>query len=343
MNKNFKTHTIKYLSATLFFVLFFLFVSVAGANPFDIFKFNDNTLDIVQISDVHIDTKANGGSKRMVEYSTELLKDAVSQINSSTNADMVVFSGDVVNRSDKNDFRNFINLANGLKIPWYYAPGNHDIGILGGISKAGVLKLWLENSKLIDKKNLCFDDKDNFFYESAAPIYYSYSPNKKFLILFLDGVIDKEITANGYFPKRELAWMDKQIKNNHDKKVIIVQHFPVVEPSKSASHNVRNAAEYLKILDKYDNVAAVLSGHYHYTKITQRNSVLHISTPSLVEYPNAFREIKITNLNNATKFEIKLLETNLKDVRNLSKSRSKNQTLEEGQPTDRNTVIIIKN
>jgi 3',5'-cyclic AMP phosphodiesterase CpdA len=159
----------------------------------------------------------------------------------------------------------------------------------------------------------------------------------------MDGVIDNEITANGYFPKNELDWLDSQLKNNSGKKVIIVQHFPVVEPFKSVTHKVRNADKYLEIIDKYSNVIAVLSGHYHAAKITRRKNVLHISTPALVEYPNAFREIKITILNDSTKFDIRLIETNLKNVQKLSKSRSKNPTLEEGQKQDRNAVIIIKN
>jgi len=321
---------------------FFLITTVVAANPLDLFKLNDNTLNLVQISDVHVDTKTKSNSKRMMEYSVDLLKDAVLQINNLKDAELVVFSGDVVNRSNKNEFWKFLNTANSLKIPWYYAPGNHDIGIFGGLSKLDVTKLWLENSKLLDRKNLCFDNQ-NSYYPENHPIFYSYSPNKNFLIFFLDGVIDNKITANGYFPKQELDWLNNQLKNNPDKKVIIVQHFPVVEPFKSNTHKVSNADEYLGIIDKYSNVVAVLSGHYHAAKITQRKNVLHVSTPALVEYPNAFRTIKITKLNDSMKFEIKLVETNLKDVQKISKSRSGTSTLKEGKEYDKNAVIIIKN
>jgi len=306
---------------------FFLITTVVAADPLDIFKLNDNTLNLVQISDVHFDSKAKNGSKRMIEYSGDLLKDAISQVNNSADVNAVVFSGDVVNHSNKNEFWKFLNTANSLKIPWYYAPGNHDVGILGGVSKLEIACFFNKNAHCLSKNSL----------------YYSYSPNKNFLILFLDGVIDNEITANGYFPKQELDWLNNQLKNNPDKKVIIVQHFPVVEPFKSVTHRVRNAVEYLEIIDKYSNVVAILSGHYHAAKITQRKNVLHISTPSLVEYPHSFRTIKITKLNNGTKFEIKLVETNLKDVQKISKSRSGTSTLKEGQACDRNAVITIKN
>jgi len=337
----------KFIKSTFCVVLFFLFIAVVSARPINLFKLNDNTLDIVQISDVHFDTKTKSNSKRMLEFSRDFLNDAISKVYDLTEAELVVFSGDIVNHSDKNEFLKFLNIANKLCIPWYYAPGNHDIGILGGLSKLDVTTLWLKNSKLLDRKNLCFDNQ-NSYYPANHPLFYSYTPKKNFLLLFLDGVIDNEITANGYFPKDELVWLENQLKNNLDKKVIIVQHFPVVEPFKSNSHVVRNADEYLKIIDKYSNVVAILSGHYHFAKITQRKNVLHISTPALVEYPNAFREIKITKMNTGTKFEIRLIETktietNLQYAQKISKSRSKKTTLDNGQEYDRNAVIIIKN
>jgi 3',5'-cyclic-AMP phosphodiesterase len=317
-------------------LLFAVFVAVTTAKPLNIFKINnifginDNILDIVQISDVHLDSKSKSHNQRMIEYSTDLLKDAISRINNSNDVQMVVFSGDVVNRPDKNDFLKFVSIANNLKVPWYYAPGNHDPGILGGLSKSKILEILNEKLPYFNVKS----PYNNY-------IYYSYSPNRKFLVLFLDGVILNKITANGYFPIRELDWLNRQIKNNPDKKVIIVKHFPVVEPYKSTSHRVANADEYLNIIDRYTNVIAVLSGHYHATKITQRKNVLHISTPALAEYPNAYREIKITDLNDSTRFDIKLIETNLKDIQQLSKSRLKNPDLTYGQPKDRNTTITL--
>lgn len=321
-------------------LLFLLTPNIVGAQPFNLFKFHDdNTLDLVQISDVHFADKTKGSSKRMLEHSGALLKDAVSQINNLSGEKLVVFSGDVINNSNKNDFLKFFNIANGLKSHWYYAPGNHDVGILGGVSKSDIINL-------LDKNSQCFNCNESQAYCPALrnnPLYYACYPNKNFMILFMDGVIDDAITANGYFPKEELIWLNTQLKNNPAKKVIIVQHFPVVEPIKSITHKVRNADEYLEIIDKYSNVIAVLSGHYHAAKITQRKNVLHISTPALIEYPNAFREIKITKLNDGTKFEIRLIETNLKDVQKTSLSRSKNSTSEKDTVSKKNTVIIIKN
>jgi len=302
----------------IFALIFALYLTTAKANPFAFLKPHDIT--IIQLTDVHLDTHSTKSNQRMLQYSESLLKDAISQINEMNNADIVVFSGDVINHSDKTEFEKFISIANTLKQPWFYAPGNHDVGISGGISKK-------EITSLLNQKSL----------------YYSYSPNSDFTLIFLDGVISSGITANGYFPKEELDWLDKTLFENKNKKIIIVQHYPVVEPFKSYSHKVKNADEYLQIIDKHKNVIAVLSGHYHASKITIRKNVLHISTPSLVEYPNSFRKIKITNIQEGTKFEIKTISTRLQEVKELSKNLSGSPTLHEGTKLDQNLTITIKN
>jgi 3',5'-cyclic AMP phosphodiesterase CpdA len=312
----------------IIFSVFLLFATAVFAKPFNFFEgLDDNTLNIVQFTDVHIDTKTKSDNQRMLDYSSDLLKDAVNKVNDISSVDVVIFSGDVSNKPVESEFLKFVDMADRLNTKWIYAPGNHDVGIFGGLSKKRI--------------NQLLSNKLPYF--SKDVLYYSYKPNNKFLILMLDGVIDNMLTSNGSFPEKELNWMEEQIKNNPDKKILLVQHFPVVEPTESNSHKVFNANKYLQIIDKYSNVIAVLSGHYHVSKITQRKNVLHISTSSLIEYPNAFRTIKITAQADSTKFEIKTHDTNLKSVRAMSKSLSKSASLKEGAAQDKNTVITIKN
>jgi len=290
--------------------------------------FNTHSINIIQLTDVHVDTKTKTYSKRMLKESVNLFKDAVWQINNLKDIDLVVFSGDAINRSSKHDFLKFLEIANKLKVKWLYAPGNHDSVMTESLSKSEIKKHFDINLPESNK---------NY-------IYYSYVPDSdnKFLLIFMDGVIRKKITANGYFPDFELKWLDNQLKTNPDKKVVIIQHYPLIEPYKSSSHYVLNTEEYFKVIDKYPNVIAVLSGHYHAAKITQRKNTVHISTPALVEYPNAFRLIKIKSAGNKTEFDIKLIETNLKKIQEKSKKYSGSTDLEAGRPQDRNSLIIIK-
>jgi len=314
-----------------FLVVFTVFGTILSAKGGQ-----DSTLDIVQLSDVHLDSRTKSTSARMVGESTDLFNDAIKQINNLNGVDAVVFSGDVVNRPEKKEYIKFVKMANKLKFPWYYAPGNHDIGILGGLSREDILGI-------LDKNSPCINCEESLKLKcsSRTKTYYSCIQNKNFLLIFLDGVIPNKIVSNGYFPKEELSWLDNQLKNNPDKKVILIQHFPLVEPYKSESHNITNADEYFNVIDKYKNIIAVLSGHYHAAKITNRKNVLHISTPALAEYPNAFREIKIKKSGTDIIFDIKLLETGLKEVQQTSKSRLQNAALKFGEPKDRNALIIL--
>jgi len=284
-----------------------------------------NVLKIAQLSDVHFDTKTKSTTKRLYGESAKLLEDAISQINQLDNLDLVVFSGDVVNRPDENDFIKFIQTANKLRYPWLSAPGNHDIGAGGGLSKS-------KYALLLTSHNRTFN--------STKP-YYSYVPKKGYVVIFLDGTNDVDITANGKFKEEQLKWLDNELRKYKSSKAIIVQHFPVIEPFKSLTHKVLNADEYLKVIDKHKNVVAVLSGHYHATRIQTRNNVVHVSSPALIEYPNAFRIITFKDYPQNIEINFKFMETGLKDLQSLSKSKSKSFLLSSGQANDQDATIIL--
>jgi 3',5'-cyclic AMP phosphodiesterase CpdA len=283
------------------------------------------SLKIIQFTDVHIDKKNPILKARMYPESIKLLKAGVDQANAIKDTDLVVFSGDLVNTSNKDDLFTFMKTANKLDFPWIATTGNHDIGISGGISKS-------EFIKLLSSHNLNINSNKT---------YYSYVPKKGYIVICLDGVIDKIITANGMFDNEQLKWLDKTLTEYKKSKAIIVQHFPIVEPYASLSHKVLNGERYMDVIKKHQNVIAILSGHYHATKVTKVGNIVHISTPALIEYPNAFRVIKIND--NGKKIEIKteVVETSLKDVQEKSKSLSRSPELSRGHVQDRNVLLYV--
>ncbi|EKE04546.1 MAG: hypothetical protein ACD_20C00051G0012 [uncultured bacterium] len=314
------------------FLLIFILSFVLGIANFPSTKASNATakneasvLKFVHISDAHVDSKSKDSTRRLYSSSRKLLQDAVEQINSINDIDVVVFSGDSINKPVESDLIKFIAIANKLKYPWHASTGNHEIGIKGGLSKNKRLEL-------LNKYNKNFNSDKS---------YYSFSPKKGYLIIVMDGVIDWRVTANGYYHKQELEWLDQQLKNNKDSKVIIVQHFPVVEPFKSESHKINNAGEYSQVLNKHNNVIAVLSGHYHAAKVNKVGNTVHVSTPALVEYPNAFRVITIIDKENQIQINFDFRETRLKNLQQKSKSLSKSWQLSQGKDTDRNTTIIL--
>jgi 3',5'-cyclic AMP phosphodiesterase CpdA len=286
---------------------------------------NGDNLKIIQFSDVHIETKSPVLRARMLPYSLNLFKTGVEQANSIKNVDLVVFSGDLINRSDKTELFNFIKTAKRLKSRWIAVVGNHDIGISGGINKS-------EFMKILSSHNLNINTNRT---------YYTYVPKKGYVVICLDGVIDSIITANGMFDNEELKWLDKTLSEYKNSKAILVQHFPVVEPNHSISHKVLNSDKYMAVIQKHPNVIAILSGHYHMAKVTKVGNIVHISTPSLVEYPNAFRVINFND--NGKKIEVKteIIETSLKNVQEQSKKLSKSPDLHRGQVQDRNVLLYL--
>ncbi|HAR63661.1 MAG: hypothetical protein DKM50_03500 [Candidatus Margulisiibacteriota bacterium] len=289
MNKKNRTKTFS-------FVL--LLLLIFGLMGFDLITRSDaveaatpnQVLRFVQLTDVHIDLRDKPSGKRLLSQSRGLLANAVATIN-SMNVDFAVFSGDSINSPREKSLTSFAQIASQLNCPWYVALGNHDIAVYGSLTKGKFFELL---------------NQVNRFQKNTSP-YYSFVPKKGYLIVVMDGVIDSRATAHGNFDRQQLNWLEEQLTNNRDSKVIIVQHFPLIEPTKSYDHDVVNKKEYLDLLNKYSNVVAVLSGHYHAEKVRKVGSITHISTPALVEFPSRFRVITITDNNNQLKLDTELV------------------------------------
>ena len=221
------------------------------------------SLTLVHLTDIQVDSLKADNKIRKFQDSFIRYKNAIGLIN-RLNPDVVVFSGDMINSPRETDFKEFMLITKEIKAPYYIALGNHDVAV-GSYTK---------------KQIMDFLSLDKRFY---------YVTNGDYILIFMDGTTDKKITANGYFSKIELNFLDTTLTEYKDKKAIIIQHFPIIEPFKSNSHKILNEDEYLKILDKHKNVIAVLTGHYHFSKLTIRNNVAHISSPAMIEEPFGFR------------------------------------------------------
>lgn len=292
-----------------------------------------DSLKIVQLSDVHYTTSSPNKGSRMLGDSKNLLEDAIFQINRMNDVDVVVFSGDSINSPLKKDLISFAKIANRLKYPWYYALGNHEVSVSGDLTKEKYFRI-------VEALNLNYSSLT--VHDVAVRPYYVISPKKDYKVIFLDGVIDSRITANGEFTEKQLKWLDEKLTAYKDQKVIIVQHFPVIEPCKSLCHRALDAQEYLAVIDKHKNVVAVLSGHYHCPKVTQRNNVLHVSAPSLVQYPNSFNVITISEESQKIKVEVKTVSTRLENIKEQSRKQlGKNAKAAALKPKSQASVFYL--
>lgn len=307
-------------------VLIVLFVAMGIQQTSEAFSFKAITLKFAQLSDTHITDNADT-SYKVLSNSKQLLEAAVEQLNELPDLDFVMFTGDMVNDPTKENYSDFFAILSELKYPSLMALGNHDVAPAGypGLSRANVLSIFRKCNP-------------NFTFDKS---YYAFTPKKDFRVIVLDLTIDENESANGQISQEQLAFLDNELKANPEKIIVIFQHFPVVEPFKSESHKVFNANEYLKTVQQHKNPVLILTGHYHVTKIVRQDNIIHVTSPSLVTYPNAFRLISITNFSDRAVFDFDFKETKLVEIKEKSRLLAMTPTANLGAEKDRVTSITI--
>ena len=288
-------------------------------------------LHFVQISDTHLQRSFAKDAERLLGSSEKLLTDAVNEINEIKDLDFILSTGDQVDVPDEKLIDKYIEITMASKSPWYVLLGNHDVSVNGGLGKKGYIK------KFVDlKKPTGFTGNMN---------YFSFSPNEKFTFICLDGTTEKVVTALGQVDDKQLEWLKGELEKNKDKYVIVALHFPIIEPFKSKDHFIvePDRTKLLNVIESYKNVIGVFSGHYHAAKLFKIKNKIHNSCPAVIQYPNAFREITITQE------DPKYLSVNFKwhpvdgqELRDKSKNSSKSWGLAQGSEEDREQTIKIR-
>lgn len=286
------------------------------------------TLKFAQISDVHLSNKNVDTSYKVLASSPELFEDAIEQINETPDIDFVIETGDLVDKPRKELVEKACKYLNRLNAPWYFAFGNHDAAVGTSFSKDDYFEYIKEQNKNI----------------TSSKRYYSFIPKNGYRAIVLDSTIDTRITANGELPEEQLLWLDTELSKAKIQQQIplIFMHNPLQEPFPSFHHRLLNAKELQVILNKYDMPIAIFTGHYHATKIYKDGNVLHVSTPSLVTYPNAFRIITINNLKDKVIFTFDFRETRLKEIQKKAKLMTFSASTLKGEDSDQNTVVIME-
>lgn len=253
----------KFLSLLFFiFVLLFGFCSKALAE----------NIKFVQVSDAHLSVDS--------EYSMNVLKSAVDDINNQQGVSFVVFTGDNINNPTEDNLRAFVDIVSKLNVPYYVVLGNHDVYKSQKMSKQRYYEILRER---------------HIFYPQRKPNYVF--KKNDFVFIIVDGAKEVIPGAVGYYRQETLDWLDKQLTKYADKSVVIFQHFPVEYPEGSETrlktHKTYRVEDYREVLEKHHNVLAIVSGHFHTNYETMKDGVYHISSPSLVGLPQSYKIIDI--------------------------------------------------
>ncbi len=239
-------------------------------------KIYSQEIKFVQITDTHFASTKEDYTQREVENSKSVLEKTIQDINSISNVDFIIFTGDNIDQAKEVDLKKFLTIANKLKRPYYVVIGNHEVFKSQNLNKKEYMKVVRKYSKSCKPKNA------NYVFKKKGIVF-----------LVVDGA--KEIIPGpaGYYKKDTLKWLDKKLTKYHNSKVVIFQHFPIEEPYYNRTHRTYNKEDYQKILAKHFNVIAIFSGHYHANAEKMVNGVYHVNTPALVENPHNYKVIEI--------------------------------------------------
>lgn len=240
---------------------------------------------MIVLSDTHISAEV-AGKKAESTKSVKLLQEAVKQANES-DADIVIFAGDNVDNPGKEDLVVFAKIISKLNKPYYVIPGNHDLLNIQGIDKKEFYRLL-----------------NRFSANKINNVPYVETVNSGLVLIFMDGANQYMPNNSGYFKGKDLIWLDEQLKKHKNRKVVIVQHFPLIEHKSNGNRLTHKIKEYRNVLSAHQNVIAIISGHEHYENEIQQDGILHISLPSLLAN-REYKEINITYGRKKTDFLIK--------------------------------------
>ncbi len=197
----------------LFYLLIFALFTVTTSSQF---KF-------AHISDTHVGNSTG----------TEDLQRTVDDLNQHNDISFAIITGDITESGKDDDFRTAKQILDGLHIPWYISPGNHDMKW----SESGGTSF----SKIFGSERFIVDIQDYTF------IGVHQGPRMRM--------------GDAYWTADDVYWLDSLLNDLRKKhrKVIIATHYP-------ADSGIANWYEVTALAHKY-NVLAFLNGHWHQNRL----------------------------------------------------------------------------
>ena len=230
-----------------------------------------NTVDAKSVKFVQVTDVLYGKNNTQLQ-----LQQAISEINKMPDIDFVVFTGDNISTANEALLKSFITEVKKLNKPFYVTVGDKDVS----------------KSKRLDKETYAKKLHKFIGHKYPETLNYTFSVKKsKVLFIVVDGAKDFITMPNGYFNDETLKWLEKQIQQNKNKKIVILQHFPIANKTNNDLMYTANAIQYLKLINKYENVISLVAGHFNKNDEISLNGIYYIVTPSLTQ--NCYKIIEI--------------------------------------------------
>jgi len=205
---------------------------------------------ILHITDPHLHAQTDAMMRGLNTY--ESCKAVIERVmEEPLRPDAVIATGDLVQDETRQGYERFAELLAPLHVPVHCVPGNHDSPRI----MADVL--------------------------STPPFHFCGSAvYGNWCLIMLNSAIRWD--DGGRLETNQLQILEQTLRRHPQHHALVaLHHHPLPTGSRWLDGvNLRNSAEFLRIIDAFPRVRAVAWGHVHQAKQTLRNGTLMFSTPS---------------------------------------------------------------
>lgn len=214
---------------------------------------NDHSgfINVLQLTDSHLlaDSKAFLWNDLNTRRSLVAVLNHIQQ--QGLPGDLMVISGDIAEKAEPEAYHWLLECCQGLGLPVYCLPGNHDDPVL-------------------------MDEILNGMNVSTEPLVTF----KNWQFIFLNSVIPQQ--NRGHLSKEQLDFLHRSLIESPDLSTLVFLHHPPVAIGSSwmDAMGLDNAAGLFAVLDLYPQVRGVVWGHAHQEFHTERQGVQLLGSPS---------------------------------------------------------------
>lgn len=200
---------------------------------------------IAQITDAHIVEKDRHYMGDPATKIHERLFRVISYLNNlDPQPDFILFTGDVVDKGEKECYVQLRELLEPLKAPFYVIPGNHDVR----------------------------EEMRSAFYDQPyMPLsgFIQYAIEEQPLRLIAIDTLEQG-SAYGMICDERLGWIEKTLEQEPAKPTLLFMHHPPVKIGVNLfdAINCRAPLQFEILVRNYKNIVGILAGHTHQGYVT---------------------------------------------------------------------------
>lgn len=203
---------------------------------------------VVQITDLHL--QASEQTRLFGVDTAQTLRLVVAEINALPEpAQLVIATGDLADDGSHQAYSRLAEILAGLAMPVYLLPGNHDDPAAMQQSLTGDNLFWQPNTRCGNWEIILVDSK-------------------------------KPGSTHGLVSATELAELESRLQAAQERPVLVALHHSPASVCTARSCHLHNAPALLALLQRYDNVKALIGGHTHTDACQQLDGLTLLTTPS---------------------------------------------------------------